>query len=269
MRDSKTSRILGRVLYLLLLGFLLTLADANGLECKKAVTAVEKTICTDPVLKRLDAELQKNYRAVKNNIVPEGLASLVATQRAWLTDRDRFCATGAKDCVLKKYQERNDILLALLAQTSYENPNIDRANPAILSGSWIVSRMTEPPMPPSYVVASAAHLPPSGVRLTANVGELCVTRQQDDRNCWDFGLVVVPSESNGKLENDKVVAGSITLLTYLGGKADFLLKVRANKELAAVFDACQPPLKNCRQFSQRWIPDSPDADVKVFRIFGD
>lgn len=243
------------------------IADAPAFDCRKAVTPVEQAICADKTLKNLDAEVDRNFRAAKKKMVRDGVASLVATQRAWLADRDRACASGGKQCILAKYRERNEVLLALLAQTSEENPVIPLTNPAIVTGTWIVSATTDPPTPSGYQVVSAAHLPRPGTRLSAKLGELCIVAPPEARICWDFGLTVVPPRSPALRGKANPAAGSVTLLSFVGGKADFLLHVGPKKELTATFSACSPRATDCRDFTQRWLPASPDADIRILHVF--
>jgi uncharacterized protein len=84
-------------------------ANSQSFDCRKASTTVEKAVCTDTRLKLLDSDLAKNYQAAKKQVVPEGLKALVATQRAWIAQRDLQCVTATNDCIAVQYQERNDI----------------------------------------------------------------------------------------------------------------------------------------------------------------
>jgi uncharacterized protein len=241
--------------------------SADSFDCRKASTAIEKAVCTDTRLKLLDSELAKNYQSAKKQIVQEGLKALVATQRAWIAQRDLQCSTGANDCVAAQYQERNDILLALLARTSDENPAIDVANPAVLLGTWLVPSESYSPLSSGELVPTAAHLPPSGARLVAKLGELCIVAPPQAKICSPFALAVQPSRSRAKHSSQSLAKGSVVLLTYFGGRADFELIVGPNQELVATFLACEPNGKNCRRLSQPWRAASPDAGIKVHHLF--
>jgi len=64
-------------------------SHAAPLDCAKAGSAVEKTICAGPRLSRLDAELAKSYdRASAMTVDPKGL---LATQREWLRGTRNDC----------------------------------------------------------------------------------------------------------------------------------------------------------------------------------
>jgi uncharacterized protein len=66
-------------------------ANSQSFDCRKASTAVERAICTDKRLKRLDSEMAKNYQAAKKQVVPEGLKALVTTQRQSLMRQLIMC----------------------------------------------------------------------------------------------------------------------------------------------------------------------------------
>jgi uncharacterized protein YecT (DUF1311 family) len=242
-------------------------ANSQSFDCRKASTAVEKTVCTDTRLKLLDSEMAKNYQAAKKRMVPAGLKTLVATQRAWTAERDLQCATGDSDCIAAKYQERNDILLALLASTSDENPAIDLANPAVLLGTWLVPSESHSPLSTGELVPTAAHLPPPGARLVAKLGELCIVDPPQAKSCNPFGLTVQPNRSKAKHFKQNMAKGSVVLLTYYDGRADFQLIVGPNQELVATFLACEPTGKNCQRIQQPWRAASPDASIKVYHLF--
>jgi len=242
-------------------------ATSQSFDCRKAATTVERSVCADPHLKQLDTELADNYRAAKKQVVQEGEKALVATQRAWVADRNRQCATGAEACITEKYQERNGLLVALLARTSDENPVIDAADPAVLLGSWTVSSESHDPATPSGLVPMAAHLPPPGARLIARPGELCIVDPPPARICSPFGLAVQAQSPRSKHSDPTTAKDSAVVLTYFGGRADFELVVGPNQELAASFRACEGAGKNCHWISQPWRAASPDATIKIYHLF--
>lgn len=246
-------------------------AGSQSFDCEKAATAIERTICGNTQLRQLDSELAHNYRAAMKHIAPEDLKSLVATQRDWVSDRNSQCAAGAAACLFGKYRERNDLLTALLARTSDDNPMIDRADPAALLGAWVVVAGEDPDgTPPGKLVPVAANLPPAGARLIATPGELCVVEPPEAKICNSFGLAVEQSSLHTQeiLRSGKGFARDcVVLLTYFDGRADFELVAGPNQELAAVFHACEPSLKNCRWVTRPWRAASPDAAVKIYHLF--
>ena len=85
----------------------LNITHAASFDCKKAATTVEKTICSEPELSRLDNELAFVYRnALKKVADPK---TLKAQQFKWLSVRNK-CRTGS--CLISVYQTQIDLLIA-------------------------------------------------------------------------------------------------------------------------------------------------------------
>jgi uncharacterized protein len=243
------------------------LAHSQSFDCRRATTVVEKAICGDAHLMQLDSALATSYRATAQRISPEGSKKLAESQRAWISDRDRHCATGTGDCIAEEYTERNNLLRSLLARTSDANPVIDIADPASLVGTWMVSRGSPEPASSNHVVSTSAHLPPSGATLVAKTGELCVVATPQAKICNPFGLAVEERTKGMKGVDPSIAAESVILLTYFDGRADFSLVLDRNQELSASSRVCEANGTDCRWLKQHWQPASPDAAVKVYRVF--
>ena len=153
------------------------------------------------------------------------------------------------------------------ARTSDENPAIDVANPAVLIGTWIVPSASHSSVSSGELVPTAAHLPPPGTKLVAKLGELCIVDPPQAKICSSFGLAVQPNRSQAKHSGQSLAKGSVVLLTYFDGRADFELVVGPNQELFATFLACEPSGKNRRRISQPWRAASPGATIKVHHLF--
>jgi len=83
-------------------------AHAAGFDCRKAVSAVEKQVCADPALSKLDQTLAEEYAyALKR---AGDATALRASQLAWLKSRNA-CTGGA--CLQRKYKVRIDELRAI------------------------------------------------------------------------------------------------------------------------------------------------------------
>ncbi|WP_244788336.1 lysozyme inhibitor LprI family protein [Cupriavidus pauculus] len=80
-------------------------AHAASFDCKKAGTFVEKEICADASLSKLDDALTSNYRMMMASNLGDGGASLKKEQRAWLAKRNK-CTTNK--CLNDLYRERVD-----------------------------------------------------------------------------------------------------------------------------------------------------------------
>jgi uncharacterized protein len=70
-------------------------APAWAFDCNKAARADEKAICASPELLGLDGELASAYKGLKAQALPDEVAGLVASQRAWLALRAE-CQADAK-----------------------------------------------------------------------------------------------------------------------------------------------------------------------------
>jgi uncharacterized protein len=76
-----------------------SLSHASSFDCKRASTAVEKLICNDPDLSRLDSELHARYR----ERLSAGAPGLVEEQRGWLAKRNACNNTA---CIKIHYLDR-------------------------------------------------------------------------------------------------------------------------------------------------------------------
>jgi len=110
-----------RHLSTLLFAFVLALAmrnvNAASFDCAKAGTATEKTICADPVLSRLDEQLDDAYRVAQKRV--ESRRALRDAQRVWLSRRRDACRDTA--CLRAAYEAR----IAALLDESNGNPTTE------------------------------------------------------------------------------------------------------------------------------------------------
>ena len=102
-----------RGLVFFVLGWLALSAQAASFDCDKAQSKVEKLICSDPELSKLDENLGEEFQYARRfNFelpkVPEGQDSaLVKEQKHWLRERKR-CADSA--CLKSAYEKRLEVL---------------------------------------------------------------------------------------------------------------------------------------------------------------
>lgn len=92
----------------------LAATPALAFDCGKAATAVEKAICADPQLKRLDDELADAYAAVKAASTPAEQKMLARSQKRWIAERE-YCSggdSGVTACIADKTKDRLSLLLA-------------------------------------------------------------------------------------------------------------------------------------------------------------
>jgi uncharacterized protein len=81
---------------------LLVTAQAAGFDCAKASTKVEKLICSDAELSKLDEDLSKTYqKSLERSDIKQ---KAVQSQRQWLKDRRNACQSA--DCLKREYASR-------------------------------------------------------------------------------------------------------------------------------------------------------------------
>lgn len=78
---------------------------AVSFDCSKASTFVEKQICTDPLLGKLDDALSKNYKGMLASNFGGSKKSLKEEQLKWLSSRNK--CTNVK-CLIDAYRKRVD-----------------------------------------------------------------------------------------------------------------------------------------------------------------
>jgi len=67
--------------------------QAASFDCKKAQSKMEKAICENPKISKLDEELAENYQAAKNKLSAETQKVFVAGQRSWVKFLAASCFT--------------------------------------------------------------------------------------------------------------------------------------------------------------------------------
>ncbi|MGA3280382.1 MAG: DUF3298 domain-containing protein [Smithella sp.] len=79
-----------------LLGFISTQANAASFDCKKAASWLEKTVCANTELSKLDEQMAKAYSDALNGLSPEGQEETKQYQKQWLNDRVPSCEAQVK-----------------------------------------------------------------------------------------------------------------------------------------------------------------------------
>ncbi|MEO6678059.1 MAG: lysozyme inhibitor LprI family protein [Pseudomonas sp.] len=100
-------------------------ALATGMDCTKAASVVEKTICASTPLYELDTQMGAAYRGLVK-ASPHVQPELKTAQRAWLKTRDQCDADV--DCLDQRYRERLQSLQKQLNETIAYNPmDVDKS----------------------------------------------------------------------------------------------------------------------------------------------
>ena len=91
-------------------------------DCAKASNAIERTICKDPELAKVDRAMAVAYAALVGRLAGAAKDELVKDQNRWVGVRDRACtgddATIAR-CLKQRYADRTDTLQALAEGAAY------------------------------------------------------------------------------------------------------------------------------------------------------
>jgi uncharacterized protein YecT (DUF1311 family) len=91
------------------LAFVFRPAGAASFDCGKATTNVERAICADTALSKLDDDLQRIFHASRASLSDQDGPALTADQKTWIVERDRACGAaspGATACLRKSYEHR-------------------------------------------------------------------------------------------------------------------------------------------------------------------
>jgi uncharacterized protein len=79
-----------------LFGLLSTQAIAASFDCHKAASWLEKTVCSDPELSKLDEELAKAYHNALAGLSPEGQTETKQYQKQWLKEISSYSKAELK-----------------------------------------------------------------------------------------------------------------------------------------------------------------------------
>jgi uncharacterized protein len=107
--NYKTSIV---IIIIALFGLLSTEATAASFDCKKAVSWVEKTVCSNPELSNLDEEMAKAYHDALGSLSPAGQKETKQYQKQWLKEISQYCIkdkrqiSNSATCLKISYKER-------------------------------------------------------------------------------------------------------------------------------------------------------------------
>ena len=85
------------IIIIALFGLLSAQATAASFDCKKAATWVEKTVCSNPELSKLDEDLAKAYSDALASLSPEGQQETKQYQKQWLKEISPYCEAGPEE----------------------------------------------------------------------------------------------------------------------------------------------------------------------------
>src|SRR5208337_1331573 len=88
-----------------LFGLLSTQANAASFDCKKAASWVEKTVCSNPQLSKLDEQMAKAYHDALASLSPEGQKETKQYQKQWLDTLSPYCKACVKGKLSSKFSD--------------------------------------------------------------------------------------------------------------------------------------------------------------------
>jgi len=99
----------------LLLTFLLgisPISKAASFDCTKALTSIDKTVCTNDELSKLDEMQSELFFSFKSILNKKEFDSLLHEQRYWLKERNRDCGLNgvSERCLITSYKRRINTL---------------------------------------------------------------------------------------------------------------------------------------------------------------
>ncbi|MDE2444647.1 MAG: hypothetical protein KGO94_00615 [Alphaproteobacteria bacterium] len=87
-----------------------TAAKAEGIDCTKATTDIDRVICAHPDIKAQDDTLAKLYAVARVNMFGKGPSGEIALQKKWLASRKQclpLAEAKRTTCILDLYKSRN------------------------------------------------------------------------------------------------------------------------------------------------------------------
>lgn len=119
-----------------------TLSVAKPSWCDNAQSYVEKHICKNPDLYKLEADLLQSYRTAREGKNKSQETTLKKSQRNWIKERAKVCKSKGDTCIAKYYKQRiatlNDMsasegIVLKLKNITY---NLDGKRISLLDGKY-------------------------------------------------------------------------------------------------------------------------------------
>lgn len=110
----------------ILLGCSSVSLNAASFDCAKARVPLEKTICTDTQLNKVDGKMGSLYLQLRHSLGKNAATQLQEEQRAWLKQRTKICSPTDTSCLLNLYDGRVSTLKR--HQCSHLQQTIDSAS---------------------------------------------------------------------------------------------------------------------------------------------
>ena len=103
--------IMKSILFCLLAIFYTLNVNAASFDCTKAATEVEKTICGDSWLEKLDKDMSFYYTMLIDLLHIDDSKKLLEEQKKWIVERSRRCEHQSnQSCLVETYRQRVHVL---------------------------------------------------------------------------------------------------------------------------------------------------------------
>ena len=83
-----------------------SISFAASFDCQKATRDLDKTICSNQKLSKLDESMSSYYFKLKQTLDGESSNRLLKEQRSWLIKRTTECNSGDANCIIDLYKTR-------------------------------------------------------------------------------------------------------------------------------------------------------------------
>jgi len=91
---------------LIFIVFLPNISFAASFNCQEATQEVDKTICSNQELTKLDEKMSKYYFKLKESLDKKSSGTLLKKQKRWLKQRTKKCNSSDANCLMSLYKAR-------------------------------------------------------------------------------------------------------------------------------------------------------------------
>ena len=112
--------------------FFASWTHAAGFDCNKASTLVEKAICSDSELSKLDDLLMISYKEALGNI--SDTDKLKSEQRDWLANTRNKCQDA--DCLKRAYNKRISDISKIAPSSKPASNSAIKSTDSLWAGEW-------------------------------------------------------------------------------------------------------------------------------------
>ena len=247
---------------------ILSAGPALALDCRRAATAVEVTICRDPKLLQLDRNVDDAYRQARAAAVGAARLSLLDEQRGWIQTRDNLCRRADANCLQSSYTVRLAQLRGPDGTAQAHGADPVKVVHAALSGTWRIA-FVKTTIPNAAIDPASLHqalggadLPPIGSTIQAAKEQLCSADQPCEHMTWSATTL---ERVDGGSRIAQVLSLPLAHRAYSGStgsvQSNLILIPDRDRNLLAYFLLCKSGQKDCSVAFEVWQPTAQGASV--------